>query len=649
MALLISAAVLVAPTNPLVPSNAFDTILLPNTVGIHPEPRDMFVFVATLLFIPLTLTGIVIAGLRLDETFESACSIFWAIVLASIIILVAGGFLLEIRSAAIFWYLVVALICLVLAKQALSLMPSTLEKVLNRGLLGLLLISVALVLTQRVWTASSLVYYGPISSHYEAVTSSVVRIASGGTCLVDVITQYGCYGEFVAPFLKIAGSSVTAVTVLFSALLIAAIGAAMRFSTKIITHPLLILGCCLCIVITAALNLVYYVNDPVLQYFPLRFLFPSISLLMAAWFQNHPNKARAALSGLFAGAAITWNLESGIAVFISLGAFVTIGNFTARPWLEQERRFEAMFNAAAYLLGAVVFVSAFVAFLSVKSGRPVDLQNYIIYQKVFSVTGFGMIPLPPPPSLWMIHGLLIFGTLVFCALRACSHKQRDKGLELAAYVAILGIGLCAYYVGRSHPLVLRLIAWPSIFLFFFLLDRTVEASPRNNAAVFAKSAIVASIALPAAFLIAAVPSVARVAFYARNASPKDNRAILEDIQFIKSRTVPDEPVAIIAIDQGVLYGHTRTAAAIEGPSVAEMIRQIDLRHQMESLVGRGPQKLFLGTNLNTAAEQGLLGTSISIDMDTLGKAYEVEETAPGGRLIYLRRKRGSIENHHMAF
>lgn len=639
MILLISVAVLVAPNNPLVRGNAFDTILLPNTVGIHPEPRDMFVFVATLLFIPLILAGLVIAGSRLDETFESAGSIFWSIVSASIIILLTGGFFPEIQGATTFWHLIITLICLVVAKRALSSTPSNLEKVRQKGLLGPLLISVVLVFMQRVWTAGSLVYYGPISSHYEAVTASVVRIASGGTCLADVIAQYGCYGEFVAPFLRIAGSNVTAVTVLFSVLLIVAIGAAMRFSTKLIAHPLLILGCCLCIVITAALNLVYYVNDPVLQYFPLRFLFPSISLLMAPWFQGNPGKARAVLAGMFAGSAITWNLESGMAVFISLGAFVTIGNFTARPWLEQTGRSEAIFNAVAYLLGAVVFVSGFVAFLSVKSGARIDLQNYIIFQKVFSVTGFGMIPLPPPPSLWMIHGLLLFGALVFCTLQACSHRQRDKGLELAAYVAILGIGLCAYYVGRSHLLVLRLVAWPSIVLFFFLLDRTVHASTLNKTAVLVKSAIIVAIALPAAFLIFAVPSVVQITLHTRNASPKDNSAVLEDIEFIKARTAPREPIAIIAIDQGVLYGHTHTAAAIEGPSVAEMIRRIDLEHQIDSLVRRGPEKLFLGTNLNTAAEKGLLGTNISIDMNKLGKAYEVAEMAPGDRLIYLRRKR----------
>lgn len=342
--------------------------------------------------------------------------------------------------------------------------------------------------------------------------------------------------------------------------------------------------------------------------------------------------------GLFAGAAISWNLESGLAVLISLGAFVLIGNFTSRLWLGQAGRTEAAFNAGCYIFGFVAFILGFVAFLSLKSGTTIDLQNYVIFQKVFSVTGFGMIPLPPPPSLWMIHGLLLFGVLVFCTLQACTHRERDKGLELAAYVAILGLGLCAYYVGRSHPLVLRLVAWPSIILFFFLLDRTAQTAFSRERAGSAKIAIVIATALPAAFLISAVPSVVQIAFSTRNASPEDNRAVLEDIKFIKARTAPHEPVAILAVDQGVLYGHTQTYAAIEGPSVAEMIRRVDLERQIDGLIKRGPEKLFLGTNLNTAAEKGLLGTSISVDMNMLGNAYEIAEMAPGDRLIYLRRK-----------
>src|SRR5439155_24618828 len=111
-----------------------------------------------------------------------------------------------------------------------------------------------------------------------------------------------------------------------------------------------------------------------------------------------------------------------------------------------------------------------------------------------------------------------------------------------------------------------------------------------------------------------------------------------DIDFIRSKTFPAEPVAIIAIDQGILYGHTGTTAAIEGPGVAEMIRRGDLERQIDGLLKKGPEKLFIGTNLDNAAGAGLLITNIPINMDRLRTVYPIVETAPGGRLVYLRRR-----------
>jgi hypothetical protein len=36
--------------------------------------------------------------------------------------------------------------------------------------------------------------------------------------------------------------------------------------------------------------------------------------------------------------------------------------------------------------------------------------------------------------------------------------------------------------------------------------------------------------------------------------------------------------------QGILYGHTGTTAAIEGPGIAEMIRRVDLECQIDGLL-----------------------------------------------------------------
>src|SRR4051812_45398685 len=70
----------------------------------------------------------------------------------------------------------------------------------------------------RIWTVHNVHYDSWFVSHGEAVLYSVVRITAGDTCLVEALPQYGCYGEFLAPFLRATGATTFAVTTIFAAL-----------------------------------------------------------------------------------------------------------------------------------------------------------------------------------------------------------------------------------------------------------------------------------------------------------------------------------------------------------------------------------------------------------------------------------------------
>ncbi len=405
-------AAILAPGNPIIPPNTFDSILLPNTVGVFPEPRDMFVFVVLLLSIPVVVIATAMVAARIGGSTDQPAQIFWAIIVSSTLILITGHF---IQGAFILfksWSALTTILIVALMSHLVLNKPKVIAQKAHSAISLLIALAAFLILAQRVWTEESLLYGAPISSHYEAVTSAVVRISTGGTCLADVIAQYGCYGEYLAPVLQMLGRDVFVVSSLFALLLIAAVWATATFAQHLVFHPTLRIACLLCIIIAAGFNLVYYVNDPVLQYFPLRFVLPALSLLLAIWFQKSADWRRALALGLFSGFALTWNLESGAAITISFLAFVTFGNFTERPWLTRTGWATAAQNAAAHLIAGTCFVSAFIVFLMVKSEVPVDLGSYVIYQKVFSMTGFGMIPLSAFPDplvhtcshhLWSAH------------------------------------------------------------------------------------------------------------------------------------------------------------------------------------------------------------------------------------------------------
>lgn len=627
------------PANPGTPPPIALEILLPTTVEIYPKPLDRLLFVVIALAAPLFLAGATALASRASADLYDPRPVFWSLVATIVTILIAKSAVPELSRLLAGRQWLLTLVCLAMA-SILSLLPAKRQDQARWIAVGTVaVIGAAMISSQRIFTLANVLYGGLFASHYEAVTSAAVRIASGGTCLVDVIPQYGCYGEFLAPILALTGSSVLAVSSVYAILTIAALSAVCIFIGIFIRNTIALVGCLLAMLVAVGLNLIYDNPDPILQYFPTRFVFPASSIFIALWLQNGVLRPRFFIAGLFAGAAVCWNLESGLAVTGALGLFSAVGNFTEGPLLQKSRLITPSKRSIQFILGATAFVCAFIAYLYLKSGSLPDVSKFFLFQTVFYITGFGMIPIPALPDYWTMHLFIILSVFFLAALHVASKtRERDRKLEIACYISIMAAGLILYYSGRSHVLVLRLVAWPSIILFFFLLDRALDRAQSMGEGLITKAVAVLCCALPAAFLMKTAPAVASLAVAARSISPSGNADVREDIVFIRTHAAKNEPVAIIGLNQGILYGEARVRAALEGPGVAEMIRRVDLNDQMDSLARRGPQKIFIADNTAKASDLSLLGTNVEIDLDKLRGHYGLAAKGPGGRLSFLRRK-----------
>ncbi len=634
------ALALLGPANPDVVGSGFSPSLLPTWVDVHPEPLDRFLFVALTFAAPVVFMGVILVAPRLGGNLTEPTPIFCSLIGIVLAICVVKGAFREIPVLFDGWQWLATGLCILMA-WLLAITPDRMHARVNRAACALAAVAtLAMIASQRIMTLSSVTYSGgPVTVHHEAVASAAVRIASGQTCLAEVIPQYGCYGEFLGPLLQLTGSSVFAITLIFAVFQVAAVWAVLLFAKSILERPVAVTGCFLALLVATTLNLIYDNPDPILQYFPLRFMFPAFSLLVALWFQQAPSMGRSAVGGAFSGVALAWNLESGIAVAGALALFVAIGNFTSRPWEKGSEIMRSGLRLAAFVAGTGVFLAILIAYLFVKSGLTPDLSSYLLYQNVFYLTGFGMIPIPPFPDYWTIHTSILFCTLLLGALWVASgQRERDPKLELAAFLAILSIGVFIYYSGRSHVLVLRLVAWPSAVLFFFLLDRAASVATRRFGAFLVAAIAVVSCALPGAFLVTAAPAVVHLANTVRPTSSDSNQLVRDDIAFLRSHSSPGEAVAIVALAQSVLYGESELRAALEGPGIVEMIRRVDQDDQIRSLVEGGPDKLFLSTTLVQEYERKKLPTRVDISPESVQRSYEISAIGPNGRLIYLRRK-----------
>lgn len=627
------------PANPGTPPPIALEILLPTTVEIYPKPLDRLLFVVITLAAPLFLAGTTAIASSADADLYDPRPVFWSLVATIVTILVAKSAVPELSRllAGRQWLLTLA--CLTMASTLLLLPAKRQDQARWIAVGTVTVIGAAMISSQRIFTLANVMYGGLFASHYEAVTSAAVRIASGGTCLVDVIPQYGCYGEFLAPILALTGSSVLAVSTLYAILTITALSAVCVFIGIFIRNTIALVGCLLAMLVAVGLNLIYDNPDPILQYFPTRFVFPALSIFVARWLQNGTSRPRFFFAGLFAGAAICWNLESGLAVTGALGLFSAAGNFTEESFFQKNRITTSFRRSFSFILGVAIFICGFVYYLHLKSGSTPDISKFVLFQTVFYITGFGMIPIPALPDYWTMHAFIILSVFFLAAFHAASKtKRRDRKLEIACYISVMAVGLILYYSGRSHILVLRLVVWPSIILFFFLLDRTLDDARSMGESLATKAIAVACCALPAAFLMKTAPAVASLAVAARSISPSGNVDVREDIVFIRTHAAKGEPVAIIGLNQGILYGEARVRAALEGPGVAEMIRRVDLSDQLDSLARRGPQKIFVADNTAKASDLSILGTNVEIDLEKLRGHYGLVAKGPGGRLSFLRRK-----------
>ena len=620
---------IIAPKNPMAVDPAVAAQFIAAN-GFLPEPYDRFMFpaIAGCGFVALALVAAVWRG-RLKQPVEPRATFLLCAALSGAVALWLGLWdgLLQLFSGPHFSE---TLFCLLIAAAIAWVSANGSSEPRRKWLLiATFLFVVLFFATTRIFTASTIAYAPHITSHYEAVAYSIVHIAGGGTCLADVLPQYGCYGEFIAPIIRIIGASPFAMTSIFVALQSLAMLAIIIFAANLVRTTALLLTAVGCVIILSSITLMLGSPDPVFQNNPIRLFFPALSLLCVLVIQRHRSLRNAGLIGVFAGASIAWNVDTGVAVVGSLGLFTFAVGFTRPGWLSLPPLLAGLKRLIFFLAGALIFLAAFYFYLQIKSGWSVDLAAGLAYQNTFYVAGFGMLPIPAFPDLWTIAAIVIVIGLL--AAMAGVSSGSNPLLERASYLAILSVGIFLYYTGRSHWLVLRFVVWPEVILFFYLADRSIIASKAT--ARFATIAVAVFLPLAATVFFFPTWSTA-VANMWKPAAGSD--LVGQDISFLKSLTTPGENIAIIAENEATLYAASGTWPSRRGPSLAEMQLVKDRDSLKDDVARAGPRKLFVNAH----------PISISFRSSWIGLPchYDLRAIAPGGRLLYFVRRESSASS-----
>lgn len=461
--------------------------------------------------------------------------------------------------------------------------------------MNLLLILMIVITVASLRMRSSDMVYGDI--HFETVFYPLVQVAAGKTLIADTPSQYGLYAEIIAPIFAFLGLS----TLTFSLVMVVFQGSAVFAFFFVCVSSIKLTWLRLLSVLSGCLFIgstwIALWNDPsgfeYYQIWPIRFIFPALSLLLFVQMQRCAlSEYRYYILALVAGVGVIWNIESGIASLGALLAYLLLKTlFCLRKDLDKNLRI-----LATSLIISLITIAIFAGYLLNKGGGEADLSQWFKYQTIFYGSGFGMLPLPPFPHLWIgVCGIYLYG-LVSGVFQHARYRPTKSGNTIF-YLSILGLGLFGYYQGRSHDVVLSCIIWPALLVVFMLSDqvlRAVRAKLLPNIFAIIVSPIIVFGVVMAIALVSGAPRLLEIlektfSNIADNGHPEKN----SEVDFIKSKMLDKNSVVIIHWAQSILYNETGTASAVRGPGETQMLLVEDRERMIVQLINRPVKHLFI--------------------------------------------------------
>jgi len=444
--------------------------------------------------------------------------------------------------------------------------------------------------------------------HLDAVVSSIASVRHGNTLLVDAASQYGLFPELIAPALSLLPPGVFGLTLLFAALQLVSMLSLFYFLGRRIHSPVVLA------VAIAALTMVTFglhtlgglrfsEPDPVFQYWPIRFVGPALSVPIVMWAFRALTLKRLLVLAAWIGLCLFWNLDSGIAVLY--GVTMLVVSLAGLSWFCRAdgpgtRRLLVVsvvvvpaFSLLVYALGLLL--------LSIKAGEWVNLDWVFTFQATFFRHGFGMLPLDPWPDAWFVV-LLVYGlSFVVGARLLIAGGNVNRNVPLL-YLPLLGLGLFAYFQGRSFYFNLVAVSWPLILVAALLVDRHLLALRRRVVpAATAPLAIsgLGSLLLPAMGLLASYPALLQAALQPRLHEPDPAQApaaYLDSERSMIRQYCNDAaaPCLLIAKRQGIYTLELPSQAFVAGFSPAEMLLRSDKARLTRQIQSSARQRILLG-------------------------------------------------------
>ena len=403
--------------------------------------------------------------------------------------------------------------------------------------------------------------------HFIAYFSPIYKVLSGLTIGIDFENIYGFYPYIyeliLKPFKVITISKISFINtcLIISSLIFTAITIAINVKNKILGFVFILSYIYYFYIFSILSNLetIYY-----LQFMPHRIFFITLIILLASIYSLDikPNyqKLIEIINAIILTIALIWNFESGIVATLSWYGFILYQE------LINYKKSTSNYKTIIYKL-LPIFLVLFFALTIIetitftKAGKFLSLTDLFLYQNLFYKTGFFMLPMPLFQQPWILIILIYLIGLMKSINNIFFEKEMDKKYAIYFILSLIGLGIFAYYQGRSHILILGSVSFPALILLCLFCNEFIENFSQEKTDKFIKSINITKLIL----IFAIISAVASSGFDMLFISPfskqlnqlkqqiKQNGPAKKNIDFIKSNTQEAENLDILTADSDILY------------------------------------------------------------------------------------------------
>jgi len=315
-----------------------------------------------------------------------------------------------------------------------------------------------------------------------AVYYSVTQVFAGSPMLVDGFTNtYGLYPHFLAPLFKMTGLNVGIFSFTMSLLLTVCFALNFYVLNKFTRNKAIMLCGFATMLFFGYLNRKLATHfDNYFALFPIRYVIPSMLLLLATWYLAAPSTRRYWVTTFIMAAFILWNPEIGITCYI---AWVVMNIHRDHYDTQGHIAWKAIAaHVARNIAAAFIVLYAFKLITWICYGVAPDLSLLFSTASLFSAVGFGLLPMDVVHP-WNIMALIIVAGSVF-SIAVWYKKTVTTKSSVILLLTLISLGYLAYFQGRSHSAHLSSAMPFSILLLTLLGDELWTVVAKTNERFF---------------------------------------------------------------------------------------------------------------------------------------------------------------------